>query len=135
MYLIDTNVISELRKGKPHGAVSAWLDSVSDADLNLSAVTIGEIQAGIEITREHDAAKANEIEYWLDQVCATWNVLPMNDEIFRVWARLMHRKSGDLMGDAMLAATASVHGLKVVTRNRRDFEQFGISLLDPFTFR
>jgi toxin FitB len=135
MYLIDTNVISELRKGKPHGAVSAWLDSVSDSDLHLSAVTIGEIQAGIEITREQDAAKADEIEFWLDQVCAAWNVLPMNDEIFRVWTRLMHRKSVDLIGDAMLAATASVHGLKVVTRNRRDFEQFGISLLDPFTFR
>jgi toxin FitB len=135
MYLIDTNVVSELRKAKPHGAVLAWIDSVSDANLHLSVVTIGEIQAGIEITREQDAGKARDIEDWLDRVCATWSLLPMTEEIFRAWARLMHRKSADVTGDAMLAATALVHGLTVVSRNRRDFEQFEVTLLDPFTFR
>lgn len=65
MYLLDTNVISELRKPKPHGAVVQWLQAVAEADLHISAVTIGEIQAGIELTREQDEAKAGEIEQWL----------------------------------------------------------------------
>jgi toxin FitB len=135
MYLLDTNVISELRKQKPHGAVLAWLQSVSDADLHLSAVTIGEIQAGIEITREQDTAKADEIEAWLNQVAAAWNILPMDAAVFRIWARTMHRTSSDLIEDAMVAATALVHDLIVVTRNSRDFEKFGVPILDPFTFR
>ena len=62
MFLLDTNVVSELRRTKPHGAVLAWLEGVADADLHLSALTFGEIQSGIEITREKDAAKADEIE-------------------------------------------------------------------------
>ena len=75
MYLLDTNVVSELRKVRPHGAVVAWLEGVRDMDLHLSAVTLGEIQAGVEITREQDAAKAAEIEAWLELVAGTWNVL------------------------------------------------------------
>ena len=132
MYLLDTNVVSELRRLRPHGAVLAWLDGVADADLHLSAVTIGEIQAGIEMTREQDVAKAAEIEAWLDQVARTYNVLDMNADVFRAWARLMHRKSGEIVEDAMIAATASVHGLTVVTRNTRDFEGLNVPLLNPF---
>lgn len=71
MYLIDTNVVSELRKPKPHGAVIAWLQSLDHRQLRLSAVTLGEIQAGIEITREQDTGKAAEIEAWADQVAET----------------------------------------------------------------
>lgn len=132
MYLLDTNVVSELRRLRPHGAVLAWLDGVADADLHLSAVTIGEIQAGIEMTREQDVAKAAEIEAWLDQVARTYNVLDMNADVYRAWARLMHRKSGEIIEDAMIAATASVHGLTVVTRNTRDFEGLNVPLLNPF---
>lgn len=132
MYLLDTNVVSELRRLRPHGAVLAWLDGVADADLHLSAVTIGEIQAGIEMAREQDVAKAAEIEAWLDQVARTYNVLDMNADVFRAWARLMHRKSGEIIEDAMIAATASVHGLTVVTRNTRDFEGLNVPLLNPF---
>lgn len=132
MYLLDTNVISELRRPKPHGAVLAWLASVNDADLRISAVTIGEIQSGIEITRERDEAKAQEIDAWLAQVAQSWNVLPMDAAIFRCWARLMHRRSNDLIEDAMIAATAKVHGLTVVTRNRGDFAVFGVETFDPF---
>lgn len=132
MYLLDTNVVSELRRLRPHGAVLAWLDGVADADLHLSAVTIGEIQAGIEMTREQDVAKAAEIEAWLDQVARTYNVLDMNADVFRAWARLMHRKSGEIIEDAMIAATASVHGLTVVTRSSRDFEGLNVPLLNPF---
>ena len=96
MYLLDTNVVSELRRPRPHGAVVAWLESVADADLHLSAVTLGEIQAGIELTRDQDAAEADAIERWADQVAATYNVLAMDAQTFRLWARLMHRRSDTL---------------------------------------
>ena len=132
MYLLDTNVVSELRKPKPHGGVLAWLRSVDDTELHLSAVTLGEIQAGVELTREQDAVKAASIEAWLDQVAAAYNVLPMDGRVFRAWAQLMHRKSDTLYEDAMIAATARVHKLTVVTRNTADFSSFGPPLLDPF---
>ena len=132
MYLLDTNIVSELRKVRPHGAVVAWLESTADADLHLSAVTLGEIQAGIELTREQDAAKAAEIETWADLVAVSYNVLPMDSVTFREWARLMHRKSDAFYEDAMIAATAIVHGLTIVTRNVTDFTRYNVSLLNPF---
>lgn len=135
MYLLDTNVVSELRKARPHGAVVSWVESVADADLHLSAVTLGEIQAGIEITREQDAVKAAAIEAWADQVAMTYNVLPMDAATFRVWAKLMHRKSDTVYEDAMIAASAAVHNLTVITRNIRDFEGFQVSLFNPFEFK
>ena len=135
MYLLDTNVVCELRRTKPHGAVVAWLAGVADAELHLSAVTIGEIQAGIEITRGQDASKAGEIEAWLEQVAQTFNVLAMDAGAFRCWARLMHRKSDHLIEDAMIAATAICHDLIVVTRNVRDFKQLGVRTFNPFDFR
>lgn len=132
MYLLDTNVVSELRRPKPHGGVVAWLEGVPDEQLHLSAVTLGELQAGVEITREQDAAKAEEIEAWIDQVERVSNVLPVDGATFRVWARLMHRRSDKLIEDALIAATALVHNLTVVTRNVRDFEPLGVSTLNPF---
>lgn len=132
MYLLDTNIVSELRRPQPHGAVLAWLQGTADADLHLSAVTIGEIQAGIETAREQDSAKAEEIEAWLDQVVQTFNVLDMDARAFRTWARLMHHLPDQMMEDAMIAATASVHGLTVVTRNVRDFEKLSVPLFNPF---
>ncbi len=132
MFLLDTNTVSELRKIRPHGAVVAWIETVADADLHLSAVTLGEIQAGIEITRDQDVFKAAEIETWADQAAATYNVLPMDAATFRVWAKLMHRQSNTVYEDAMIAATAIVHKLTVVTRNTRDFERFNVPLLNPF---
>ena len=132
MYLLDTNVVSELRKPRPHGAVLAWFEGVDDTQLHLSAVTIGEIQAGIEITREQDPAKAADIETWLELVAATYNVLPMNASTFRAWAKLMHKLSATVYEDAMIAATAKAHGLTVVTRNVADFKHFDVALLNPF---
>jgi predicted nucleic acid-binding protein len=132
VYLVDTNVVSELRKPRPHPRATAWLRGVSNRDLFLSAVTVGELQAGVEITRQQDTAKAEEIEAWVDQVANAWNILPMDSRAFRHWARLMHGRSDDLIEDAMIAATAYVHGLTVVTRNIRDFRHLGVPTLDPF---
>jgi predicted nucleic acid-binding protein len=132
MYLLDTNVVSELRKPKPHGAVLAWLQGVDDKDLFLSAVTIGEIQAGIEITRAQDLAKASQIEQWLDQVAGSYNIVPMDAAVLRMWAKLMHKTSDTLMEDAMIAATAKVHQWVVVTRNVADFKSFRVDVLNPF---
>lgn len=76
MYLLDTNVVSELRRPRTHGAVLEWISDVTAEQLFVSAVTIGEIQAGIEITREQDERKAEELEVWLDKVLASYGVLP-----------------------------------------------------------
>ena len=132
MYLLDTNVVSEIRKIRPHGAVLAWIASTADDQLHLSAFTFAEIQAGIEITRDQDEAKAAQIEAWADSVASTYNILPMDVKTYRVWARLMHRQSDTLYDDAILAATAIVHRLTVVTRNVADFKPFEVPILNPF---
>jgi predicted nucleic acid-binding protein len=133
VYLLDTNVVSELRKRKPHQRVVAWIQVVPEESLYLSAVTVGEIQAGIEITRQQDAQKAKEIEDWLDSVAHSYNILSVDAPIFRRWAQLTHRRPDHHLEDALIAATASVRGLTVVTRNVGDFEPFGVSLINPFT--
>ena len=132
MYLLDTNVVSELRKPRPNRGLVAWLEKIDDHRLFLSAVTLGEIQAGIELTRAQDAAKAAEIEAWADQIADAYNVLPMDATCFRRWARLMHKQSNTVYEDAMIAACALVHNLTVVTRNVRDFARFEVPLLNPF---
>src|SRR3954471_7382547 len=124
MYILDTNVVSELRRPHPHGGVTAWVSTIAPSQLNLAAVTVGEIQIGAERTREQDLAKAVEIESWLLDLMLSITVLPMTAETFRIWARYMHRKPVHISGDAMIAATATQHGFTIATRNVRDFEQF-----------
>ncbi len=109
-----------------------WIAGVRDDEIFLSAVTLGELQAGIELTRDRDPAKAEELERWVDLIEGTQTVLPLNGAIFRTWARLMRGRSDDLIEDAMIAATAIVHGLKVATRNVRDFERLGVDVVNPF---
>lgn len=132
MYLLDTNVVSELRKIKPHGAVVAWINQVSDASIALSVVTIGEIQAGIEKTRDQDKEKAKQLENWLDQVESAYNVIPLNTKIFRRWGKIMHRQSDTILEDALIAATAIENNLTVVTRDEKDFKRFKVNVLNPF---
>ncbi|MBZ5657271.1 MAG: type II toxin-antitoxin system VapC family toxin [Acidobacteriia bacterium] len=134
-YLLDANIVSELRKPRPHGAVLAWLSDQEEEQLFLSAVTMGELQAGIERTKHHDPAKASEIERWMDQVAASYQILPMDTPCFREWGRIMDAKPDQLLEDAMIAATARVHRLVVVTRNERDFRQLDVRILNPFQTR
>ena len=133
MYLLDTSVVSELRRPRPHAAVLAWIRDVPAESLHLSAVTIGEVQAGIEVTRAQDPAKAAELEAWLDaRLLGGFDVLPVDAAAFREWARLMHGRSETLIVDAMIAAVAIVHRLTVVTRNVRDFEGLRVAVVDPW---
>ena len=135
MYLLDTNVISETRKVTPHGGVMAWLRSRKDEKVFLPGVVFGEIQTGVEKTRKQDPQKALEIEDWILRLLAAFDVIPMTAVEFREWARLMNKRSDDLTRDAMIAATAKVHRLTVVTRNTKDFRHFGVETLNPFLYR
>jgi toxin FitB len=132
MYLLDTNVVSELRKPKPHGGVLQWLEGIDEVDIFLSAVTLGELQTGIELTRRQGRAKAQELEAWLDEVSTSYQILPADAAVFREWARLMLRKPDQLMEDALIAATARIHRLTIATRNTRDFSAFSVPLINPF---
>jgi predicted nucleic acid-binding protein len=134
-FLLDNNVVSEFRRTRPHGAVLAWRLSVPLHQIAIPAIVVAEIQAGIEITRNQDGAKARELEIWLDEVMSYYPILPADGGIFREWARLMHGRSLDLSGDAMIAATARVHCMMVVTRNVRDFEDLGVEVFNPFLYK
>lgn len=133
MFLLDTNVVSETRKPRPHGGVMAWLASVDESQIFLSAVSIGEIQRGIELTRRQDPQKAQELTAWLDAIIESQSILPMGARTFRLVATLMYRKSDTRYEDAMIAATALERGLTVVTRNVQDFREFDVPLLNPFS--
>jgi len=131
-FLLDTKVISELRKTKPHGAVVAWLETLRVEQIFLSAVTMGELQTGVELTRRQNPAKAREIESWLSLVEMSFAFVPMDPACFREWSRLMAGKPGALREDAMIAATAAVHGFTVATRDEKDFRHLGVEIINPF---
>ena len=132
MYLLDTNVVSELCRVKPHQGVVNWLKAIPAEELFISAVTVGEIQAGIEIMREQNPDRAGALQEWLEQISASAAVLPMDALAFQEWARISHRKPKALLQDAMIAATAKIRGLTVATRNVREFREFGVKIVNPF---
>lgn len=134
MYLLDTNIVSELRRQRPHGAVLAWLQSIPEDHLFLCSVTLAEIQAGIELTRDQNSQRAIELETWLDQVETSHTILTLNAPAARLWAQWMHRRSDTLYEDAMIAAIAKVNHLTVVTRNVADFALFDVTIINPFEF-
>jgi len=134
IFLLDTNVVSEFRKPRPHGGVTAWRRSIPVHQLAIPAVVLAEAQAGVEITRTQDPAKAAELESWIESLLVYYTVLPADGAIFREWARLMHGVSSDQSADAMIAATARVLRLIVATRNVKDFKPFKVEVFNPFTY-
>lgn len=133
-YLIDTNVISEVRKGARCDArVAAWYASISDDALFLSTLVLGEIRKGIELARPRDAAKAADLERWLRDVEAAFGarVLGIDNAVADQWGRMSAIRSVPVI-DGLLAATALVNGLTLVTRNDRDVAGLGAAVLNPF---
>jgi predicted nucleic acid-binding protein len=131
-FLLDTNVISEVRKRKPHGGVLSWLNALAPNEMFLPAVVLGELQTGSEITRMQNAEKAREIEDWIDRITNTLSVVAMDGRCFSELARLMHGRADGLWENAMIAATARVYRLIVATRNERDFALFDVPVFNPF---
>lgn len=133
-YLIDTNIISELRKGARCDAhVSAWYASVADEDLFLSTLVLGEIRKGVERVRPRDASKAAALERWLQEVEAAFDgrVLGIDNAVSDQWGRLSAIRPVPVI-DGLLAATALINGLTLVTRNDRDVAGLGAMVLNPF---
>lgn len=132
-FLLDTNVISEARKLGGNANVRAWLSSVKGLDLYLSVLVIGDIQLGIEKLRRRDAAQAAVFDTWLARLRLDYadRTLPVTAEIAAEWGR-MNVPDPLPMIDGLMAATARVHGLTLVTRNTADFVQTGVPLLNPF---
>ena len=131
MYLIDTVVLSQLRKPKRDVRLASWIKKQRTSDLYLSVVTVGEIERGIVLQRTRDPDFATALASWLDRVLALYGerVLPFNGQIARRWGQL-----SAALGDntAMISATALQHGLTVVTRNLSDFEPTGVAIFNPF---
>jgi hypothetical protein len=136
-YLIDTNIISEVRKGSRCDAlVAAWYASIDDADLYLSVLVLGEIRKGIELARRRDPAKAETLESWLTQVDAAFGdrVLAVDRAVTDEWGRMSALRPIPVI-DGLLAATAKVHRMALVTRNDANVAGVGATVLNPFTYR
>jgi len=133
-YLIDTNIISEVRKGARCDArVSAWYDKITDAEIFLSTLVLGEIRKGIELARVRDASKAAALEHWLHDVEAAFDgrVLGIDNAVSDQWGRISAIRSVPVI-DGLLAATALAHDLTLVTRNARDVAGLGVRVMNPF---
>ena len=136
-YLIDTNIISELRKGRRcDPSVARWYESIEDASLYLSVLVIGEIRSGIEKARSKDAVKANALEQWLIAVGTAFGerILPVDRDVADEWGRLNAGRRLPVI-DGLLAATAKTHHMTLVTRNTADIADLNVSMLNPFELR
>lgn len=132
MYLLDTNVVSELRRqGRANPAVLVWARSVPNSSLRLSVITAMELEIGIHLKRRSDPEQADRLSRWADRLLAAHPVLPVDLAVARRAAAL-HVPNPRPERDTLIAATALVHGLTVVTRNLRDFEHSGAALFNPW---
>ena len=132
-YLIDTNIISEVRKGHRCDAkVSAWYASIADGDLFLSTLVLGEIRRGVELARLRDAAKAAALERWLREVETAFDgrIFGIDNAVSDQWGRMGAVRPIPVI-DGLLAATALVNGLTLVTRNDRNVAGLGATVLNP----
>ncbi len=132
MYLLDTNVVSELIKNRPHGAVTSWFQKLESNEMFLAAITVAEIQAGAEKCRRRHPEKASKLEAWLSRLVQRWQILPADAAVAIEWAKLMHGKPRTLAEDGWIIATARVYQLTIATRNTRDFEPFDVKIFNPF---
>ena len=132
-YLLDTNVISEVRKPKGNAGVKAWISSVDGEELHLSVLVLGEIRRGIEILRRTDQAQAEVHELWLQSLTSNYNdrILPITRRIATEWGRVNVPDYAPIV-DGLMAATAKVHDMTLVTRNTADVKRTGVRLLNPF---
>jgi hypothetical protein len=133
-YLVDTNVISELRKGeRVDPGVRAWFDELSVAQIFLSVLSLGELRRGVELIRRRDPVAAQSLASWLDGLGGTYadRILPVNQEIADTWGRLNVPDPLSVV-DGLLAATAIVHGLTLATRNIEDVQRTGVACVNPF---
>jgi toxin FitB len=133
-YLIDTNVISELTRGKPALAVAAWFDEVADEALHLSVLTLGELRRGVE--KFPSGKRKEKLRYWLEQELPNWfgtRLLPVDSSVVDTWGRLQANSQRTLPAvDSLLAATALHHHLRLVTRNTGDFNIDGLETINPW---
>lgn len=132
-YLLDTNVVSELRKARPNPGVTRWFDAVQARELHLSVLVVGEIAQGIERLRAREPARAGDLDTWLDGLRSRFadRIAPVTTEICLVWGRI-NAVSPLPVVDGLLAATALTHRWTLVSRNERDLARSGVRLLNPF---
>ncbi len=136
-YLIDTNIISEVRKGaKCDRYVAAWFESIADVDIYLSVLVVGEIRKGIERARPNNPAQASALERWLTEVVRSFaeRIMPIDQAVADKWGRMSAKRSLSTI-DALLAATAKVNGMTLATRNIANVVNLGVRVLDPFERR
>lgn len=132
-YLLDTNVVSELRRRRPDPAVLEWFDGVRSAELLISALTVGEIRLGILRLRRRDPDQADALAAWLDGLEAGYagRILPVTAAVARRWAELNATRPLPVV-DALIAATAAEHDAVLVTRNTADLAGVDIAMVNPF---
>ncbi|QAY69143.1 type II toxin-antitoxin system VapC family toxin [Xylanimonas protaetiae] len=133
--LLDTNVVSELRKARPDPRVVAWWDARRRDDAYISALVVGEIRLGVERLRgRNDHAQAEALDSWLTGLVHGYgdHVLPVTADVAETWGRLNAAPDRPPVIDGLMAATALVHGLTLVTRNVADVERTGVAVVNPF---
>ena len=133
-FLLDTNIVSELRRAHPHAGLVSWFDVQSSHALFLSVLTVGEIRQGVEQLRSRDEKQAEHLDRWLNGLTQFYEdrLLYVDGAVAEDWGGLRARRSVPVM-DGFIAATARVHHLTLVTRNVRDFAGLGVTLFNPFT--